>query len=69
MLVVDDKFVFEFQATAFVIINIDFPSKLYKVRSCLYKPFSQNWEEIKIEEESEEGKKVESVIRVPAQVI
>ncbi|XP_068741346.1 conserved oligomeric Golgi complex subunit 1-like isoform X2 [Montipora capricornis] len=27
-----------------------------------------NWEEIKIEEESEEGKKVESVIRVPAQV-
>ncbi|KAK2564406.1 hypothetical protein P5673_011835 [Acropora cervicornis] len=26
-----------------------------------------NWEEIKIEEESEDGKKVESVIRVPAQ--
>ncbi|CAH3019344.1 unnamed protein product [Porites evermanni] len=27
-----------------------------------------NWEEIKIEEETEEGKKVESIIRVPAQV-
>ncbi|XP_015773605.1 PREDICTED: conserved oligomeric Golgi complex subunit 1-like isoform X1 [Acropora digitifera] len=27
-----------------------------------------NWEEIKIEEESEDGKKVESVIRVPAQL-
>ena len=30
--------------------------------------FFQNWEEIKIEEETEEGKKVESIIRVPAQV-
>ena len=30
---------------------------------------SQNWEEIKIEEETEEGKKVDSIIRVPAQVI
>lgn len=38
---------------------------------CFLKPcltFIQNWEEIKIEEETEEGNKVESIIRVPAQV-
>lgn len=37
-----------------------------KIVHCFF--FFQNWEEIKIEEETEEGKKVESIIRVPAQV-
>ena len=30
--------------------------------------FPQNWESIKIEEETEEGRKIESTIKVPSQV-
>ena len=30
--------------------------------------FVQNWEAVKIEEETEEGKKVESIINIPTQV-